>query len=146
MFVSFTPELSPRGSLLQCPHTVINVLTLWLPPGLGRSLAPTLQVGMISNHEIWAWFLWSPRGNASQEQGSQPSLSHHHCRCCQNQLQVIQKSCMEPVTTPGHTSLLLVHWPRTFSGEKVLYFGAFIQEIACVPVLLLHKILPITLS
>lgn len=48
--------------------------------------------------------------------------------------------------TPGHTSLPLVPWPQTISGERVLYFGAFIQEIACVPALLLHDILPVTLS
>lgn len=53
-------------------------------------------------------------------------LSHHHHRWCQNQLQVIQKSCMEPA--PGHTSPPLVPWPQTSSGEKVLYLGLLSEK------------------
>lgn len=71
VYVSFTPKLSPRGSLLQCPPTAINVLTLGLPPALGSGIGSTLQMGMTPNHKFRAWPRWCSRGNAPQEYGSQ---------------------------------------------------------------------------
>lgn len=44
-FVSFTQKVSPRRSPPRHSYTVINTFTFRLPPGLGRSIGLTLQMG-----------------------------------------------------------------------------------------------------
>lgn len=52
-FASFTPKLSPRGSLLQCLHTVINALTPQVAPRTGERHWPYSAGG----HDFKSWNL-----------------------------------------------------------------------------------------